>query len=498
MKLRVLSLAAFCTVFAGALGCSRSASTKRSAAQGSADPGAVSVPAAPADVATRAELAIDGELRFVVIGGGPTPQNNEVSLEQDVQLVSRALTGPGLVLFAGGSASPSVREMAEPSGDPLRAALGDLFLPRPGRQSRYRRPDLRAERATSKNVELVLDRALGSGKEPLFLYLAGHGDRGDTPKQNALALWAGGALTAEDLAAIHEQHDRALRVVATTCFSGGFAELAFARADSDSGRPASVARCGLFAGPADRETSGCDPNPDRRRQSSYGVYFIRALSKDVSGARPQGGEIDLDADGTVGLLEAHTWARIHARSFDLPTTTSERWLRRVQQVPAADLALLREENAVVGRLGTMLGILSEADLAERLKKLTHRLDALNHDLDEADAQLAQSEAELMASLLERWPVLDDPFHPQFEHALAQNRDAIAEVLQSSLAEQRARGVQRMDELYAELDRVSVDEALLQRVFRAYETLHLAAALRRRGGPDAEYYEQLLACERATP
>ena len=53
-----------------------------------------------------------------------------------------------------------------------------------------------------------------------------------------------------------------LRLVATSCFSGGFAELAFAHADVNAG-PTQVPRCGLFAGTWDRKTSGCDPNPDR-------------------------------------------------------------------------------------------------------------------------------------------------------------------------------------------------------------------------------------------
>jgi hypothetical protein len=438
-------------------------------------------------------------LRYVVIGGGPTPLSNEVSLEQDVQLVARALAGPGLVLFAGGSHSPSVREIAEPKGDPVRRALGDLLVPRPGRQSRYRLPSLQAERATSENVERALDAALGANTDPLLLYLAGHGEQGDTPKQNVLALWAGGALSALDLAELHERHRRPLRVVATSCFSGGFAELAFANADADRATPAAVTRCGLFAGPADRETSGCDPNPDRRTQASYGVYFIRALSKDVSGASAKGSTtIDLDADGQVGLLEAHTWARIHARSIDLPTTTSERWLRRVQHASAPDLAVIGEENAVIGQLGTALEVSDEQELAQRVDGLQQRLEACNRELDEADAVLAQIEDELAAALLERWPVLDDPFHAEFEQTFAANRDAIDALLHSEITERRAHALGRMNELFAELDRVSVQEALHQRVQRSYETLHLAAALRRRAGPDAAYYEQLLACERGAP
>jgi hypothetical protein len=34
--------------------------------------------------------------------------------------------------------------------------------------------------------------------------------------------------------------------------------------------------------------------------------------------------------------------------------------------------------------------------------------------------------------------------------------------------------------------------------RAYETLHEASALLKKGGPAADYYNALLACERAPP
>ena len=47
-------------------------------------------------------------------------------------------------------------------------------------------------------------------------------------------------------------------------------------------------------------------------------------------------------------------------------------------------------------------------------------------------------------------------------------------------------------------RVGVEEARVMRVSRAYETLHQAAALMQRGGPEAQYYASLLACERGAP
>jgi len=441
-------------------------------------------------------------VRFLAIGGGPTPENNEVSLEQDIDLVRRALPAPGLVLFAGGSNSESVRELdPTPKGDSVKLALGELFAPRSGRQSRYRAPRFEAERATLENVEARLSAALAAGGAPLLVHIAAHGDQGSDARSNSVALWGGKSLSVAHLAELHEQHQRPLRLVATSCFSGGFAELAFAGADAKAARPSPVARCGLFAGTWDRETSGCDPNPDRRAQESYGLHFVLALS----GKRKDGTALDLrsadfDHDGKIGLLDAHTWASIESVSFDVPTTTSERWLRHATTSGAApDPALAPEAAAVAERLGANLGLTSERAAEQRWHVLADRINQLNGSIDDAEDALAAREADESTLLLEQWPVLDDPFHPDFEATFDNNRRAIEAALTAS-PEARARAEQnvRTLALYEQLRVLQLEEARVLRVRRAYETLHRAAALMKRGGAAARYYASLLACERAVP
>jgi hypothetical protein len=50
----------------------------------------------------------------------------------------------------------------------------------------------------------------------------------------------------------------------------------------------------------------------------------------------------------------------------------------------------------------------------------------------------------------------------------------------------------------ELQQLDVEEAQLIRLLRAHETLGLAAALQKRGGPGFADYQTLLACERHVP
>ena len=172
-------------------------------------------------------------LRWLVLGGGATPESNEASLEQDIELARSVLGGRGAIVFAGGAEAVAVRELrpGPPPAPTLLVELGDIFAPRPGRSSRYRRSVLPIDGpATRAVVEEALDGVLrDEGTAPLLLYLVGHGERGETPGDATLALWGGGVLSAADLAGFldHGSPSRLIRVIATTCFGGGFAEIAF-------------------------------------------------------------------------------------------------------------------------------------------------------------------------------------------------------------------------------------------------------------------------------
>ncbi|HVU03088.1 MAG TPA: hypothetical protein VHE30_15110 [Polyangiaceae bacterium] len=447
------------------------------------------------------EAAPRGPLRFLVVGGGATPESTEVSLEQDVELVSKTLPGPGAVLFAGGTRSKSVRELdPSPRGDPVLAEVGDLFAPRPGRTSRYRSPKLEAGRATLDAVEVRLREEFAGGEGPFLLYVAAHGDQGSTAKENSIALWGGRSLTVARLAELADLSVRPFRLVATSCYSGGFAELAFNHADEKQG-PSGRKRCGLFAGTADRQTSGCDANPDRRAQESYGLHFIHALSRTDRAGRPlEPGDVDFDHDGAVGLLDAHTRATIAAVSLDVPTTTSERWLRSVEKTSAPpDVALLPEAAAVVERLGAALGLRDEAAVEKRWAELEAELDDLSDDLDHANDDVDDASAELSAALLENWPVLDDPYHPAFSSTFAENHGAIAKMLDHSAEAERLAAARKVaDAADDAMGEKEVLEARLLRLKRAWETLHLGSALLHESGPAKERFAELLACERGAP
>ena len=236
------------------------------------------------------------DVRWIAAAGGQVPELNQVSLEQDLALAAETFGGPGTVLFAAGADAPVVQVLAEqpPSEDPA-TKLADLFAPRGGRDATYRAPELAVDGpATAASVSAAIEAAVRSPGPPLLVYLGGHGNRGPTDAENTVGLWGQSQLDAIDLATLLRDTKRPVQIVATTCFSGGLAELAFAEANAEAGPfPAEV--CGLFAAPHDLEASGCDPNPDRAAQEGFGLHFLRALTgKTKDGAAVPMAEIDFD------------------------------------------------------------------------------------------------------------------------------------------------------------------------------------------------------------
>lgn len=446
-----------------------------------------------------------GPLRWIVAGGGPSPDLNQVQIEQDLLLARAtfASSGPGLTLFAGGPGSQAVQVLDAGTvfEDPLLGRLAALFDPRAGRDARYRESAVPADGPASARAILdALEAAMDDGDDALTVVLVGHGEGGETPRDSHFLTWGPGELWVEDVAAVLDEAagHRPVRFVVTSCYSGGFAELAFESADPEKG--AAADRCGFFATSWDRAASGCDPNPDRGAQEGYGIHFFHALrGEDRTGRRLPTGELDLDGDGAISLLEAHTRARIASRSLDVPVTTSERYLRALsleegEGAPAPSV----EERAVIERLSARLGLARPEEARERLAWMAGELERLGDELDRIDQALAEVEEELAASLLHRWPVLDDPWHPRFAETLRDERVAIAASLDGSrLTGEREALLAEQADLATEHDRLLVEAAPLERIEQALETVELASRLREEGGSRWERYQALLACERGT-
>jgi hypothetical protein len=444
-----------------------------------------------------------GAVRWLAAGGGDAPESNQVSIEQDLGLVSSTLGPGGVLLYASGPGSRAVQVLARerPAGG-LIAELADLFAPRAGRDARYRETVLHPSGPATREAFLeALADATAQPGPPLLVYLAGHGVPGETPADNALMMWGRGELTPAGLAdALDARPARETRVVITSCFSGGFGALAFRGAD-ETGAPA-AGRCGFFATTDDREAAGCDPDPDRRGQDGYGLHFLHALRGQAADTSPLvPAQVDFDGDGQVSLLEAHSRVRIVSRAVDVPTTTSERWLRRAAPAGGPQEAVsLPEEDAVIAALTRDLVLPPELARAQaQVAELDRALEALEAQATEAAEEEQRRFDEVAAALLGRWPVLDDPWHPDFAATVAAEGSDIEVALRTD-PRYRAylEAADDLDQLAEDKRRVEVKQAPFLRLARALENRELAARLRAQGGEAWRVYQRLLECERTVP
>src|SRR5947207_10255973 len=105
-RVPVLTLLVAVSMFASACGKTNNQRPPKPTIARERDAGAS---ASPPTVRAEASERAAGSLHFIAVGGGPTPESTEISLEQDIELVERTLPDPGAVLFAGGKGSVVVR-----------------------------------------------------------------------------------------------------------------------------------------------------------------------------------------------------------------------------------------------------------------------------------------------------------------------------------------------------------------------------------------------------
>lgn len=447
-------------------------------------------------------------VEYIAAGGGPTPEYNQKSLEDDVALATEVFgSGRGVVLFAGGLGSAAVQVLSDDApNEDLRATLAEFFDARQGRDAHYEPMRIRVHGPATENAfRTELTQALSDANDtsPLTLYIAGHGAGGATPSDSAIAFWGDGAMNAKALAQAMDAtpQARTTRLIATTCFSGGLSQFVYPNAEPNLG-PAAQDRCGFFATTWDEEASGCDPNPDRGAHEGYGVYFLHALrGQSRDGQTLPSSEIDLNNDHAISFLEAHTYALLHSGSIDIPTTTSEEFLSRVAAIAGeVDRITMPENDAVIAVLSARLGV--AGDEARARSELATRLQMLEavreEELPAADAE-DDAYRVAVATILHRYPVLDDPWHPDFESTLANAEPWLTDFFTNSreIAEwTRAQAAVQAIEERTEF--LMVDSAPYQRLVRAFDARTLAGRLHRANTIHWQRYERMLACERGIP
>ncbi|MBM4318459.1 MAG: hypothetical protein FJ125_00505 [Deltaproteobacteria bacterium] len=479
--------------------------------------------------------------RYLLVAGGSRPAQNQVSLEEHVQLLRRTLEGgpadeahrpagdgsaaaadasmSGSLLFAAGSGPYPVVQVEDerPPGKDLRSLLAELFGQTPAgvvyRPARLARVDGAADRQSFLAALQREARQAGPGGT-LLLYFTGHGSVEAEPYGPTFWLWGDQLLGLKELAAALDELTDPPQLVLTftQCFAGSFAPVLYRGGDPAQG-PSPATRCGFFATLGDREATGCTPSRAVEGYDDYTVRLVEALRGRTLDGRAVHGPLDLDGDGRVGLHEAHAYVRLQERSVDVPTSTAELWLRERAPLPGESLHLgsplprvlaaarPTERTVLAGLVARLLPDDPSPVLQARYRSelLDHQVKALDRQYEEALQEREAYASQLIVELSARWPILEEPWHPDLPALLAEQGGQIERFLRPHPARRAMRRAQaRADRLDGQRWKKLEERAWYDRLVRAAENVVLEAGLRSLGGKDVTVLDRLLACESWSP
>ncbi len=462
--------------------------------------------------------------QLIALSGAGDAEGNAIAHERNVRFVIDTATQLGVApsamqtLFADGDDPAPDVHFEEP--DPIERrrlyALGLLHTGAAESRNALGRlvgHTLRAESADLANVERTLrrdaDRATTQASPaPLLFYVTDHG-RDTARHDNAfIVLWGATDIDVRGLGVLLDRQPPARRVVSvmSQCFSGAFAALV--HQGGDPRRPvAEHDRCGFFAAPPDRESAGCTPETDETHYDDYTTWFFAALggrSRDGRAAN----DADRDGDGAVSYDEAHSYALLRDETTDVPTSSSEEflrgryraWLSRATAGRVAVRAALGSARAsvrdVAHALLTAAGLddtVTFADLARDARaRRTRCAPALCETLDAADAARAAAHTALRDAVLAHR--VGGVNSPDVTALPATAADALVRAAQPYLG-----AIERLEDTADALARADDrDEARLERIRRLAELAALEAHAREVGGDTLAAFERIRRCETTSP
>ncbi|WP_198648188.1 Caspase domain-containing protein [Cyanothece sp. BG0011] len=261
------------------------------------------------------------EPNFLVIGGGASPESNEIALEKNILYFQRTLKNMGFqspattVFFANGNNGEASIRYLNPQG-----------------KEQFKVPNIPGLNgsASLKNINGWIDKINQNPvtKKPIFLYFTGHGILNErNSNNNALMLWNNTPVTVEKLSNTLDKlpQDSHIVTMMAQCFSGSFANYIYQNGNRNQGLSQQT-RCGFFATIKTLPSVGCTPEVNEADYKDYSSSFFAGLSG-VNRIGKTVASADYNQDGRISYSEAHAFAKVDEKTSDLPVSTSEVWLQ---------------------------------------------------------------------------------------------------------------------------------------------------------------------------
>jgi hypothetical protein len=369
-------------------------------------------------------------MHALLVGGGPDKENNTAQIEEHLRFVTSLVPASAgrIVLFADGK--PASRTLSYTDSAHLTPGLRalDILLPNDdlGAKVLTRAPALGVSLDGPSRLAAIehafsrLAALSGRNAPPVLLYFAGHGSVSQNREKSSLYnLWGDENLDPATL--LHEIDTLPPRVPVTLvmaqCFSGGFGDVLFKRANPDLSLNDRLIT-GFFAAESDREAAGCGTETNSPLYQDFSSYFFGALSgRDKLGNRIDGA--DFDGDGRVSCHEAYCYALIHDDSIDTPICTSMIFLRRFADIPDDTIfpaawhsvidGATPAQRAALEALSAKLGLDGEQRLLTAFDRLMFS-DPMGQPAQlrayrDAQDRLNALRMDSLHSIFEKWPAL---------------------------------------------------------------------------------------------
>jgi hypothetical protein len=256
---------------------------------------------------------------FLILGGGPEPEANEIGIEKNVLYFQRTLGVMGY--------NPAEVPIFFANGNNQQATVS--YLDKNGRQL-FKNPEIPNIKGASSmsNLRNAFQELQRKKPDSVFFYFTGHGIRNpQNINNNLMLLWNDEPLSVQEFSSLLDQLPPETSFVGmmSQCYSGSFANLIYEGGNPK--RPVSQKpRCGFFATVKTRPSVGCSPEINEADYEDYSSSFFAGLS----GHRRTGKTVasaDYNQDGRISFAEAHAFAKIDQNNVDLPLSTSEFWLQ---------------------------------------------------------------------------------------------------------------------------------------------------------------------------
>lgn len=463
---------------------------------------------------------------FLTIGGGPRPDNNQVSLESNVIFQQRVLAErrpdhPMYELYFG-DGTPDTSDLQYRVADfattcpPARRILAEVLGDAESMDLLYRGQRLKNVTGPS-DPQLLRRRLRDLAKElkpgdRLIVYATAHGGQGkkesatDSERSNTqLYCWNSTSITASEFTDWLDHLDPQVEVmlVMVQCYAGGFANTIFHGADADVGL-APHARFGFFAQVHDRQAAGCTPDVNEADYQEYSSFFWAALAGHTRTGTPIT-SADYDKDGAVAFAEAHAYAVLESDTIDVPVRTSDVLLRKFSELPKdetdkkpkSEKSPQRELVKLAGPIGAFLerarpeerailtGLSHQLDAKEAtIESLREKITLRDKEITEAAARLARAKqatrrAKDLAKqdLVANWPELAAPYAPLATELATTRADEFVQRVEK-LSSYGALRTARTHEATVDKEHLDLQRrrAKLERLLRTAENVVLAANL----------------------